>query len=382
MSEGPRHLVIGGGFYGCSLALFLASTSDSVMLVEREDDILQRASLANQARVHTGFHYPRSALTAVKSMILHRRFMADFPDAVSDERPMLYAIARHRSKISARRFERMFRDLGAPIAAASVRDAALFRSDMIEQVFECREATFDHRALRDRLAAKLAASRVEIRRGTSVEALEEADGGVHVTLSSGETVRAGQVFNITYSRINHLLDKADLPRAPLKHELAELAMVEPPEELSDRNVTVMDGPFFSCMRYPALGLHSLTHVRYTPHLSWTDADGRSGRDPYAMLAEASFESRVEHMLRDAARFLPALREAQPVRSLYEVKTVLTQNERDDGRPILYQRAPADSRVVSVLGGKIDNIYDLFDLVRQSDPRLAGADERLLIGEAA
>ena len=79
------YLVIGGGFYGCSLALFLRSVSDRVMLVEAGERLLDRASRVNQARVHTGFHYPRSMLTAVKSLVLHNRFASDFPDAIVDD---------------------------------------------------------------------------------------------------------------------------------------------------------------------------------------------------------------------------------------------------------------------------------------------------------
>ena len=66
------YLIIGGGFYGCCLALYLRSISDRVLVVEAADRLMTRASRVNQARIHTGFHYPRSALTAVKSMVLHQ----------------------------------------------------------------------------------------------------------------------------------------------------------------------------------------------------------------------------------------------------------------------------------------------------------------------
>jgi hypothetical protein len=81
------------------------------------------------------------------------------------------------------------------------------------------------------------------------------------------------------------------------------------------------------------------------------------------------------MIQDARRFVPSLAGAEWVRSLYEVKTLLLKNESDDGRPILYQRRPPESRVVSVMGGKIDNIYDLFDLVKTTDAAFAYADDR-------
>jgi hypothetical protein len=69
-------------------------------------------------------------------------------------------------------------------------------------------------------------------------------------------------------------------------------------------------------------------------------------------------------------------------SLFEVKTVLVKNEHDDGRPILFQRQPRGSRIISVMGGKIDNIYDLFELVRGTAPEWAAADARHVVGRAA
>jgi len=85
------------------------------------------------------------------------------------------------------------------------------------------------------------------------------------------------------------------------------------------------------------------------------------------------------MIHDGQRFLPCLKRAVPRRSLYEIKTVLAKNEHDDGRPILYQQKPGDSRVVSILGSKIDNIYDLFDLVSRTGPEFRDASAALVSG---
>lgn len=372
------YLIIGGGFYGCCLALYLRSISDRVLVVEATDRLMTRASRVNQARIHKGFHYPRSALTAVKSMVLHQRFTQDFPEAVIDDFQMLYAIARRRSKVSANRFHRMFRDIGAPIQSASASQAALFDSDMIEAVFACHETAFDYSILESLLSARLASAGVEVRLSTELVTLTDTPTGIVAGLSDGSEVTARYAFNVTYSQVNAVLDKADLPRAQLKHELTELALVTPPPELDGIGVTVMDGPFFSCMPYPAQDLYSLTHVRYTPHESWTD-ETRTGASRI-LSPEHLPQSRATHMIRDGQRYLPSLAHARYEKSLFEVKTILVKNEHDDGRPILYQQKPADSRVVSILGGKIDNIYDLFDLIRTSSPEFASADDGLVLGQ--
>lgn len=376
--NGPRsvdYLVIGGGFYGCCLALFLMSVSDRIMLVEAGEQLLDRASRVNQARVHTGFHYPRSMLTAVKSLVLHNRFASDFPDAVVDDFQMLYAIAKRRSKVSAKRFHRMFVDMGSPIAPADPSQTALFNSDLIEGAFACREYAFDHVVLRRHMENRFDALNLNVRLGTSVTGLEDRLEDVIVRLSTGEEVRARYVFNVTYAQVNAVLRSGGLPEADIKHEVAEIALVKPPAQLTGYGVTIMDGPFFSCMPYPAERLHSLTHVRYTPQLSWTDRT--THRSPYEVLQEAHPETRHRHMLQDGKRYLPCLADAEWVRSLYDVKAVLVKNERDDGRPILFRRKPETSRVISVLGSKIDNIYDLFDATRTADAEWAGADLRFL-----
>lgn len=382
MSTDADFLVIGGGFYGCTLALYLRSLSQRVVLVEAGDRLMNRASRVNQARVHTGFHYPRSALTAVKSMVLHRRFARDFPDAIASDFQMLYAIARRRSKVPAKRFYRMFTDMGAPIAPASPSQAALLDPDTIEAVFACTEFAFDFSVLRERMAERLAEAGVRVLLGTEVARLQERGEDVLAELADGRAIRAAYAFNVTYAQINTVLASAGLPQARVKHELAEIALVRPPAPLRDYGITIMDGPFLSVMPYPAERLHSLTHVRYTPHASWTDEG--AGRPAYDVLAGARTESRHRHMILDGARYIPSLRDAEWAGSLFDVKTVLLKNENDDGRPILYQQQPENSRVVSILGGKIDNIYDLFDIVRLSRPEWAGADERYVhgIGRAA
>ncbi len=368
-------LVIGGGFYGCALALYLRSISSRVVLVEAGDVLLDRASRVNQARVHTGFHYPRSVLTAAKSMALHRRFAADFPDAIVDDFQMIYAVARQGSKVSAKRFHRMFADMGAPIAPATPSQTALFDPARIEAAFACTEHAFDYTVLRAQMAAKLAAAGIDLRLGAAVVAVQDRADDAVVTLANGDVITATFAFNVTYARINAVLGMAGLPQAALKHEIAEIALVRPPPDLAGYGITIMDGPFLSVMPYPAENLYSLTHVRYTPHATWVDRAGAPSPDD--VLAGFDLRSRHRHMILDGARYLPCLREAEWVRSIHDIKTVLMKNEGDDGRPILYQRTPAASRVVSILGGKIDNIYDLFDLVKTTDPAFARADARFL-----
>jgi len=133
--------------------------------------------------------------------------------------------------------------------------------------------------------------------------------------------------------------------------------MQAPPALEGLGITVMDGPFFSMMPFPARGLHTLSHVRYTPHMHWND---EQGIDPYQKLSQYERATRVDRMVRDVGRYLPAVLDAKYVESLFEIKTVLLKNDVDDGRPILFEKHPELPGCYSVLGGKIDNIYDVLE----------------------
>ncbi|HEY0588257.1 MAG TPA: FAD-dependent oxidoreductase, partial [Pseudoduganella sp.] len=113
-------VVIGGGFYGAAIAIYLAKQRGlrRVVLLERETKLLGRASYHNQARVHNGYHYPRSFTTAFRSRVNLPKFVRDWPEAVKMDFIKLYAIARRNSKVTAKQFERFCNEIGAKIQPA------------------------------------------------------------------------------------------------------------------------------------------------------------------------------------------------------------------------------------------------------------------------
>ncbi|MCE9518751.1 MAG: FAD-binding oxidoreductase [Verrucomicrobia bacterium] len=353
-------VVIGGGFFGCSVAVALAEQGRKVLLCEEADALLTRASYNNQARIHNGYHYPRSVLTALRSRINFPRWIEQYRDCVVDDFEKYYAIARRFSKVSAQQFRSFMERIGAPLEPAPARVTSLFNDALIERVFTVRECAFDALKLRNLLEQRLVDTRVEVMLNTRAVKVAADDGAISVTLENAganERVVADQVFNCTYSRINELLAASGLPRIRLKHELAEMALVEVPEPLKHVGVTVMCGPFFSVMPFPARGLHTLSHVRYTPHGEWHDTDTAS-RNMGAFLKENRPPTNYRSMLSDAQRYLPMLGECVQKDSLWEIKTVLPASEEDDSRPILFQRDCGLKNLHCVMGAKIDNVFDV------------------------
>lgn len=364
-------IVLGGGFFGASLAAHLARAGSRTLLVEAGPMLLGRASAINQARVHVGYHYPRSYLTGLRSRVNAPRFIDDYKDCIFDSFTHYYAIARTYSNVTASQFKRFCERIGAPIAYAPSAAARLFNPALIEDVFVVPEYTFDAVRLRSRAARDLDAAGVDTRLETAAVRVSDAlDGSIAVlcrTTTTEALVHGRQVFNCTYSGLNRLHAASDLPLVPLKHELTEMALVEPPPALARAGVTVMCGPFFSTLPYPSRGLHTLSHVRYTPHRSWHDAPGTPYDDPDERLARYERQSHFPAMVRDAARYLPAMRECRQADSLWEVKTVLPRSEVDDSRPILFSHDHGLRGYHCVIGSKMDNAYDMVQQLHVPQP---------------
>ena len=170
------------------------------------------------------------------------------------------------------------------------------------------------------------------------------------------------MFNCGYSLINGILSRSGLPLIPMKHEFAEMALIEVPEVLRDKGITIMDGPFFAIMPFPDRGLHTLHHVRYTPHHWWVDSPGEPYFDAEKCFENIRPDSHYEHMIKDAARYIPALAGSRFVESIWEVKTLLPRSDVDDSRPILFKPLDLYPNVICILGGKIDNIFDIADYI--------------------
>lgn len=344
-------LVIGGGFYGCHIALALREIGfRRVRLIERESSIMRRASYVNQARVHNGYHYPRSLPTGMSSRRNFGRFVEDHTFAVLPDVEMIYGIARN-SRVTGSQFARFCSEIGAPCREDSQAVAELFDPALIETCFSVTEIAFDASVLAKDLMSRLGAAGVDCRFGVSGQIVRWGEHSVQVETTE-ESVQAQYVFNCTYS---YLDDIGVRIRNKIKKELTEIALIQPPREMKGRAVTIMDGPFFSSMPFPALSCYSLTHVRYTPHMSWMESG-----DSHLQFSG----SRAEAMMRDSIRYMPCMRASTYLRSLYEIKAILVKSEDNDSRPIVFESSEDSDRIYSVLGSKIDNIYDVLAYLKQ------------------
>lgn len=360
-------LVIGAGFFGMNIAEYFAKKGEKVLLCEKFDSCMSRASYTNQARIHNGYHYPRSILTAMRSRISFPRFVKDFPECVVNDFEKYYAIGKILGKVNATQFAEFCRRIGAECEEAAPSVSRMFSPHFIEKVFRVREYAFNSTILCRTMLGRIEAAGVELSLNTEVRKIAQEKEGLNVELQIGEqtcSVHAGRVFNCTYANLNFVNRESHIPLIPLKYEMTEMALVKVPEELDGKAFTVMCGPFFSLMPFPSRGLYSLSHVRYTPHYEWYDRED-AYISPLEVYARDPKKTAYEAMMLDSSRYLPSIRKCDYQGSIWELKALLPSSEVDDSRPILFKMNYGLPNYHCVMGGKIDNVYDILEAIEDN-----------------
>lgn len=360
-------IIIGGGFFGAYIAIYLRQKYKKILLIEQENNLLLHASINNQARVHNGYHYPRSLSTAISSHRHFKTFCNEFSQAIQDDFIKYYAIASIGSKTSSTQFYRLFKQFNIFIESAPIHIKAMFNPKLISDVFCTHEYAFNTDILRTILQDRLEIRQIEIALNAKANCVREDKKGLCLDIEfyncSITTIHANIILNCTYAGINNLLINSNLPLLPLKYEMTEMALVNVKEDIQNLAFTVMDGEFFSLMPYPIKNCYTLSHVRYTPHFAWQDmVDKRV--NPYNLLHtfKRNAKSNFPFMLADCKRYMPLLESLAYIDSLYEIKTLQVQNEIDDGRPIIFAKDYGLKGFCVIMGGKIDNIYEIIELL--------------------
>lgn len=361
-------LIVGAGFFGLCIAEYFGKLGKKVLLCEKQSECMTRASYVNQARVHNGYHYPRSLLTALRSRVSYPTFIKDFEECIVSNFKKYYAIGKILGKVTSKQYDEFCTRIGAVHEEAPKHITKLFNPHYIEKVFAVTECAFDSYILRDLMIKRIKEANVELLLNTTVTKIKNGKL-FDVTLLENNNlynVKAIHVFNCTYSNLNFINYNSNIELIPLKYEMTEMALVTIPEELQGGAFTVMCGPFFSLMPFPTRNCYSLSHVRYTPHYEWYDnVNANNYISPLNIYDLDQKQTAFKEMQLDSQRYLPAISKCNYIDSIWEVKTVLPLSEISDSRPILFKMNYIYKNYHCIMGGKLDNVYDVITIINNN-----------------
>lgn len=373
-------LIIGAGLYGLYSALYCAKKGQTVTVLEIEEAPFTRATYINQARVHMGYHYPRSLATAMKSAGYFRRFVEDYGFCILFDFDQVYATSNHFSWTDAREFKKFCHDADIPCDELPV--GRYFNEGMCDGAFMTKEYTYDAHILRDYFLEELKKyPDVEIKYGRDITKIEKMSDVYEITAffkGDEERYQAPFVLNATYASVNQVLSKVEGVQTEdfgLKYELCEIILCSANDKLRDVGLTVMDGPFFSIMPFGKTGYHSLTSVTFTPHKTSYSATPdfpcmekglcRSGWLGNCDFCSEKPKTAWEYMSTLARKYVKDEYEFKYEKSLFSMKPILKASEIDDSRPTVIKKISTSPTFVSVLSGKINTVYDLDEFLDQT-----------------
>ncbi|MFN0213856.1 MAG: FAD-dependent oxidoreductase [Saprospiraceae bacterium] len=387
-------VVVGGGIFGCYAALHLAGRGAKVAILEKESRLFQKASLVNQARLHSGYHYPRSVATAAMSDEHKIRFTQEHRAFVNQSFEKFYAIDRYGSFTDGLQFERFCEYLNIPCDRVTEHD--LFNFNRLEALYRTEEHSFDPVLLGNYYREKVEKTQgITVFKSAQIQHAEASGldwlisvqktvahldyhidfqyaglGVPHISEHSPQTLQTKTLINATYAAtnaINHLFGVHDLD---LTHEISEIAFVTSPQ-FGQRGLTVMDGPFGSIMPFGLSGLLSLSSVAYTHHkisfdtlphfdcqMPETDPSCRPEAPGICTECPRRPVSNAPKMLAQMQQYFADNVQFAHLFSYYTIKSKLKASHIDDGRPTEISLLRESPRFYCLFAGKINSIYEV------------------------
>lgn len=364
-------LIIGGGIFGVYSAIYLARKGYKVCLLEKEDELMLKASIVNQARLHAGYHYPRSIATAEIADEFKERFTHEHKQFINFSFDQYYAIDKYNSFTDSHQFERFCKYLGIKHEPVDYDPRVDFTR--IERLYLTTEYSFDPIKIADYYRHLLKKEEnITCLLGSKVLGVEKTGNKwkVKTNIASGEVldIIAASAINATYSGTNTINSLFEIPTIKIMHEITEMAMVSV-NTAKDFGLTVMDGQFMSVMPYGLSGLHSLSSVAYTVHkVSYDDeptfhCQFKSDKctPSYVSvcnLCEEQPESNKDKMLAQAYLYLNRSVVLEYKYSMFTIKSKLASSFIDDGRPTEISKLSSDPDYFCLFAGKINSIYEI------------------------
>ena len=372
-------VIIGGGIFGCYAALYLAQRGAKVVLLEKEAQLFRKASLVNQARLHSGYHYPRSLATAALSDEHKERFTAEHRAFVHFSFEKYYAIDRFGSFTDPQQFERFCDRLNIPFQR--IQEHKLFNFNRLEALYLTEEYSFDPVLLGHYYREKVENEPgISVLKNVRLESAKTEGNQWLLNFYQDATLPympqqliAPTVINATYAASNAINQLFDAGNLALTHELSEIAFINS-RQFGDRGLTVMDGPFGSIMPYGRSGLLSLSSVAYTHHkISYEDLpqfDCQIVEDPSCRPHAPGIctdcprrpVSNASKMLAQMQQYFSEEVHFEHFFSYFTIKSKLKSSYIDDGRPTEISMLRDNPRFYCLFSGKINSIYEVEKIV--------------------
>ena len=328
--------IIGSGFFGITLSLILAKRH-KVDLYEKENQILQGASLVNQFRFHQGYHYPRSNKTIREIRKYRNSFLKFYGKNILEKTQNFYSISKIRSKTN---FQKYLNFLKKNKLYFKVYKNKNFFSKRIEGSLIVDEKILNYFKIKKKINKMLNKSSVNLllRKKFKKKYLSKYD----------------KVILATYQNNNYVLKELNMkPKFKFKYELVEKILIKLPKKYYKKSFVVLDGKFVCVDPYLGSDKHLLSDVKFskieTVKSNLPKFIHRNKKFINKGIINNIKISNFYDFVKHGSLYLPFLKKAKYAGSFFVVRTLKQNVEKTDERVSAVNKI--NKKVIVTLSGK-------------------------------
>lgn len=324
-----RIRVVGAGFYGAHIALSLIKDGHDVEIHEIRDGMFKGASGGIPARIHQGFHYPRSKKTRDACQKHIPEFMRVYGAFAKQVPVNVYAIAQDQSMVD---YEQYIDTLKREVDFLEV-DPVTYGLVNVEGAVLTNEQ-------------HIVTDRVKNHFGCVLSD--------HIKYNTPAGVIDDPSYDLTIDCSFCANDNAGIDR----YEPCVVGMLSGP---TDTAVTIMDGPFGSL--YPwneEQGLNSLSSAKWSP-LSKTCKNWSEANHILETTPEKHVIKRVQNMFNDLIEYYPRLADDYRIEG-YHTSIRAMPLSGADAR--LVDVVKVGEKAIRVRAGKIDAVIHAERIIKE------------------
>jgi len=340
--------VIGGGFYGIMAALEAAKHNHikEISIFEKKESLMQAAGKYNQARLHLGFHYPRSEETIIQSSIGFNLYQKRFPNVTKAIEKNIYLI-REDGLLSIDEYLKIMRKNKINFEEIDIQESSFkYKSNGIAfKAIQVEERYIDIVKLNKNLFREIKEMGINLYLNSEAKYIDNELG--EIKFNNGYSGKYDLIINCSYTNpfIGFSLNKVQL-----KYEYCTLLLISS-DEVKNQAITIMDGQFVSI--YPWLSnLHTVSSVKFTPSIK-TDSffDLQNLLNNRTIFENEKTNLLIEDHMRSFFDFTYTL-----VGSFSTIKVKLKEDNGDQRLVKTF----SEGKCITVLQGKLDAVNFFLD----------------------
>ena len=329
--------IIGSGFFGITLGLIL-SKKYNVDIYEKEEKILCGASSANQFRFHLGYHYPRSQKTIIEINKSKNLFILFYGDQIFGKTFNYYLVAI-KSRVNYEKYKKFL----IKNKLFYLKKDLFINNKFIEKTIITNEKILNIFNFKKIILNKIKKSKLNLKLKTEFNKknIKEYD----------------KIIVTTYSNNNLVLKKLGIKKLQdYKFELVEKILIKLPKQYLKKSFVVIDGNYVCVDPYLGTKYHLLSDVKLSK------LETQIGKFPIFKNKNRIYLnkgiikniriSRFEKFIDRSSSYLPFLKNAKYIGSMFVVRTIKKDKEKTDERTSSIHFH--SKKILSVLSGKWNN----------------------------